>query len=129
MAMIMSEVIGAGVILHDDVAQDLPGHLGGDAFTGERRERGDPGQGTLELANVVRHVFGNEEQHVRGDGGRGEIGVLAKNGKPGLDIGSLDVREQAPFETTAEPILEGGKVLRMTIRADDELPDPLRTGC
>ena len=36
------------------------------------------------------------------------LGLLAQDGEPGLELGRLDVGDEAPLEPAAQPVLEGG---------------------
>ena len=56
------------------------------------------------LVGILR---GDELEHV---GRRGEPvlrGLLAQDRDPGLEVGRLDVGDQAPLEPVAQPVLEG----------------------
>src|SRR6185369_6137350 len=49
------------------------------------------------------------------------VGLLLKNGDLGFEIGRLNVCDQAPFETTAQPVLDLREFLGRTIAGDNNL--------
>ena len=49
------------------------------------------------------------------------LGLLAQNGDLGLEVGRLDVGDQAPLEARAQPLLEGRDFVRRGVAADDDL--------
>jgi hypothetical protein len=95
----------------DQVLEDHLGQRQVDRLPVERRERRDPDQRTLELADVARDLRGDELQHVR-RGGQPVLGrLLAQDGDAGLEVGRLHVGLQAPLEAGAQPVLQGGQLL------------------
>ena len=65
-------------------------------------------QGPLELADVCLHVGGDELEDGLGDVDFGALGLHPQDGEAGLEIGRLDVGDQAHHEAAAETVLEGG---------------------
>ena len=49
------------------------------------------------------------------------LGLLVQDGDLGLDVGRLDVGDQAPFEAAVESLFEGGNLARRAVAADDDL--------
>src|ERR1700741_3946579 len=47
--------------------------------------------------------------------------LLLKNGDFGFEIGRLDIRDQAPFETGAQALFDGIDILRKAVRGNDDL--------
>ena len=50
------------------------------------------------------------------------LGLLAEDREAGLELGNLDVGDQAPLEAAAEAVLEGGDGLGRAVGRDDDLP-------
>ena len=68
---------------------------------------GDPDQRALELADVVADVGGDEREDLVGDAAEVlGLGLLAEDGEAGLELGRLDVGDEAPLEPGAEAVLE-----------------------
>ena len=97
--------------------QEVGEHLARDLF-GERHpvQAGvgrDPDQRAFELADVVDDVLGDEGEDRVGDAVEVlGLGLLAQDGEAGLELGRLDVGDQAPLEAAAQPVLDGGDRLR-----------------
>ena len=103
-------------VLEHDLGQ---GHV--DLLAVEVGERRDPDQGTLELADVGLDLAGDELQHV---GRRREPvhrGLLPEDRDAGLEVGRLDVGDQAPLEPVAEPVLEGLEPLGRAVGGEHDL--------
>ena len=49
------------------------------------------------------------------------LGLLAQDRDLGLDVGRLDVGDQAPFEAGVQAFLDGGDLARGAVGADDDL--------
>ena len=56
-----------------------------------------------------------------GHGGVVALGLVAEDGQAGLEVGRLDVGDQAPLEPAPQPILQGGDVVGHAIGRDDDL--------
>ncbi len=70
---------------------------------------------------LVGDLRGDELEHLRR---RGEplLGrLLAQDGDAGLEVGGLDVGDQAPLEPAAQPVLERGDLLGRPVRGDHDL--------
>ena len=92
----------------------------GDAV--QRRERDDAREGALELADVRLDALGDRGQDVDvRRPGAVALRLLAQDRDPGLQIGRLDVRDQAPLEPRTEPFLEGVDLLRRPVGRQDNL--------
>jgi hypothetical protein len=50
------------------------------------------------------------------------LGLLAEDREPGLELGRLDVGDEAPLEAGAEPVLEARDGLGGAVGGDDDLP-------
>ena len=50
------------------------------------------------------------------------LGLLAEDGEAGLEVGRLDVGDQAHLEAAAEPVLEGRDGVGRAIRGEHDLP-------
>src|SRR5690606_34980148 len=46
---------------------------------------------------------------------------LAQDGDAGFQIRRLDIRGQSPFKAAAQPLLQGGDILRRPVRGDHQL--------
>ena len=77
-----------------------------DRLTVEVREGGHPDQRTLELADVGSDLARDVLQHVVGRRQPLARGLLAQDRDPGLEVGRLDVGDQAPLEPGPHPVLE-----------------------
>ena len=119
--MIVSGPSGASSSVGDDVPEDSLGRLEVDVPPVEGRPGGDPGQGTLELADVVGDEPGDVLEDLEGHRAWGELGVSPQDGETGLHVRGLDVGEQAPFESAAQPVLQRGQVAGVAVGADDHL--------
>lgn len=51
-------------------------------------------------------VLCNERHDIRWNGCWGKVGIPSEDGETGLDVGTLDVGQKAPFETASQSILE-----------------------
>src|SRR3990170_5565720 len=115
--------------LGEDVLQDLLRELDRNGAAGQRRERDDARQRSLELADVPRDATGDERQHL----GIRDVDpvsrhLLAEDGDARLEVGRLNVDDEAPLEARAEALLERGDVTRRTVRGQDDLPAGLVEG-
>ena len=111
-----------GVVRREEVGEDLVRDLLGERRAVQAGVGGDPDQRALELADVVADVGGDEREDLVGDAAEVlGLGLLAEDGEAGLELGRLDVGDQAPLEPAAQPVLEawrstsGGRSEEMTI--------------
>ena len=83
---------------------------------GEVGVGGDLDESTLELADRVGDVLGNEvEDRIRDvDGLR--LRLPAEDSETGLEIRTLDVGDQTPLKSTAKPVFECGNSIWRAIR-------------
>ena len=49
------------------------------------------------------------------------FGLVAKDGQTRLEVGRLDVGDEAPLEAAAQSLLEGGDGIRHAVARDDDL--------
>ena len=105
----------------DDVLQHLLGSGQIDFHAGERGVGHQADQRAFELANVrfdrAGDVFGDVIRQAHSLAFR----LLLQNGDFGFEIGRLDIGDQAPFETRAQPLLNGGNFLGRAIGGNHDL--------
>ena len=90
---------------------------------GERREREDARERTLELADVRRDLARDDGQHLLVvDADPVVLHLAAQDRDARLEVGRLDVGDQPPLEARAQPVLEVGELARLPVRAHDDLP-------
>ena len=82
------------------------------ALAGQRGVDGDLVEVTFQLADVRAHALGDEERHFLRQVEPLVLRLLAEDGHLRLEVGRLDVGGEAPFEAGAEPLFEGGDLLR-----------------
>ena len=88
----------------------------------------------LRLANAVTRISApSSSRMLRGDLAGDELqhlrrrvepllgGLLAQDRDPGLQLGRLDVGDQAPLEPVAQPVLQGDQLLGRAVAGDDDL--------
>src|SRR5579862_2783081 len=78
-------------------------------------------QGALEFADVRTNILGNEESYVGWERYTFLLRFLLQNGNFRLEIGWLDVGDQAPFEAAAQAIFEFRQLFRRAIAGDHDL--------
>ena len=83
--------------------------------------RADPVECTLEFADVVLDVGGDEVEDVMGDVLALAFGLLAQDGEAGFELGRLDVGDEPPLEAAAEAVFQRGDGFWGTVRGDDDL--------
>ena len=76
-----------------------------------------PSSSRIEL--VIRR--GDELEHVRRREQPLLRGLLLQDRDPGLQVGRLDVGEQAPLEPGPQPVLQRGQLLGRAVGGDDDL--------
>ena len=94
-------------------------------------ERGigpEPRERSFQLTDVGRDVARDEEGYLVVQWDALQIGLLLENGHPGLDVGRLDVRDEAPLEAVAQPLFEVRDVLRDLVGGEDDLAPQLVEG-
>ncbi len=87
----------------------------------ERRVRDDADQRAFELADVRRNDFGDERRHFVGNRNILALGLLAQNSFARFEIGRLDIGEQPPLESRAQPRFERLNLFGRTVGRDNEL--------
>ena len=108
----------------EDVFQHLLGQLHGHRPAGQRREGDDAREGALELADVRGDPARDEGRNLCPGRGSRPSSPSAQDGDARLEVGRLDVRDQAPLEAGTEPRLERGDGPRR--RRSDEITICLR---
>src|SRR5205814_4565754 len=76
---------------------------------------------TLQLADVALHLVRDEAQDLFGDEARVVTQLRVEDGEPRLEVRRLDVGDEPPLESRAQPVLEGGDLLGGTVRRDHDL--------
>ena len=92
-----------------------------DGLTVELGEGTDPGEGALELPDVVLDVGSDEFEDVVGDLLVFAQGLGAQDGQAGLEVGRVDLGDEARQEPAAQPVLEGLDRLGRPVRGQDDL--------
>ena len=106
-------MISRGLGRRQQVGEDLARDLLGERRPVQARVGGDPDERALELADVVADVGRDEPEDLVGDAAEVlGLGLLAEDGEAGLELGRLDVGDEAPLEAAAQPVLEGRDRLR-----------------
>src|SRR5581483_2208903 len=98
----------AWLVRADEVAKDPLGQAARQRLAREAGVRRHPNEGALELPDVVGDVGGDVVEHLVGHLGALTFGLLAKDGEAGLELGRLDIGDQAPLEPGTQPNPEGG---------------------
>src|SRR5207249_11164777 len=79
------------------------------------------GERAFQLADVALHFMSDEVEHFF----RNQAAVVAElgveDGEAGLEIRRLDVGDETPFKSRAQPSPAGGDLLRRPVRRDDDL--------
>ena len=99
----------------------MGGSVDAELLGGEVGEGRHPDQGAFELADVVGDVGGDELEHLGRDPGGLALGLLAQDGEAGLEVGGLDVGDEAHLEAAAQPVLEGGDGVRGPVGGQHDL--------
>ena len=107
--------------LADEILEHHLGQPELDRLPVEAGERGDPDQRALELADVALDPGGDELEDLRRRVRALLGGLLAQDRDAGLQVGGLDVADQAPLEAGAQPVLERVQLPRRLVGADDDL--------
>ena len=109
--------------LGEDVLEHVLRQVLGHRTAGQRGERDHARERALELADVGRDPAGDELEHLRvGDVDVVGLDLLAQDRDPRLEVGRLDVGDQAPLEARAQPLLERRDVARRPVGGDRDLP-------
>ena len=105
-----------------DVSENGLGKFDGERAVGERGEGDDPRERPFELADVRADATRDEGQHL-GIRDRDLLGLdpLAQDRDPRLEVGSLDVGQETPLETRAQPVSELADVPWRPVGRDDDL--------
>jgi len=116
-------LVGAG--LHERGGQHRPeqlfGHRNADRDPVERGVGGDPDEGPFQLTDVGGDVAGDELEDIGRHRALIALGLVAQDGQTGLEVGGLDVGDQAPPEATAQPVLERRNGIGHPVAGDDDL--------
>ncbi len=99
-----------GSARREQVGEDGVGDLLGEGDPVEARVGRDPDQGALELADVVDDVRRDEREDLGGDAVEPlGVGLLAEDREARLELGRLDVGDEAPLEAAPEPVLDASR--------------------
>src|SRR5207253_465937 len=96
-------------------------HVEGEGDAVEVGEGQHPVEGALQLPDVVGDVGSDVREDVVGGFGRLVGRLLAQDGQAGLEVGGLDVGDEAPPEAAAQPVLQGGHGLGRAVGGDHDL--------
>src|SRR6266516_681202 len=108
--------------LGEDVLEHILREVDGHRPARQAREGDDARESALELADVRRDPTGDEREHLWiGYVNAVGLHLLAQARDPGLEVGRLDVRDQAPLEPRAEPLFERRDLARRPIGGDHDL--------
>ena len=105
----------------DDVAEQDGGGLGVHLALVDGGEGDDPGESPFQLADVLLDLVGDEGQDVLRDVAAGGAQLRLEDRQAGLEVGRLDVGDQAPLEPGAEAVLERRDLLGRPVGRDDDL--------
>ena len=114
-------VISVGVVVGDEVLEDDLRERQVDLLPVEVRERRDPDERALELADVRRDLRGDVLQDVVGRLEALAAGLLAQDRDAGLEVRRLDVGDEAPLEPRPHPVLEAVELLGRQVGRDHDL--------
>src|SRR6266852_7719 len=119
---LLNELDGDLLLLRgDDVLEHLLGGGQVDVGAGQRSVSQQASQRALELADIRFDRAGDEFGHLVGQWHALAFGLLLQDGDLGLQVGRLDIGDQAPLEARAQPLLNGGDLLRRAIGGDHDL--------
>ena len=95
--------------------------LDGQRQAGEVGKGQDAGQGAFQLADVGLHLAGDGLEDLVRHLAAGALGLGAQDGDAGLQVGRLDIDDQAPLEARAQAFLQGHHGLGRAVGGDDDL--------
>src|SRR3990170_8601606 len=98
-----------------DVGEYLLREVEAELAAGEAAEGADAHEGALEFADVGLDLVRDEVGEIVGEGHAVELGLLLEDGDAGLEVGRLDVGDQAPLEPGAEALLDLRDLLRRAV--------------
>ena len=116
-----SSVRGRGRGLPQQVGEEVLGQLDGDRDVVEAGEGGDADERPLELADVRRHLRGDELECLRRHLDLVALGLVAQDRQARLEVGRLDVGDEAPLEAAAQALLERRDGVGHAVARDDDL--------
>ena len=82
---------------------------------------GDANERTFELTNVGGDARGDELEGFGGNRAVIALGLVAQDGEPRLEVGRLNVGDQAPLEPAAQPLLQCRYGIGHAVAGDDDL--------
>ena len=111
----------------DQVAHLAFGHFKRDRLAGELAVSKQPIERAFKIAAVVRHGFGDEHEHGRGNIEAGMMllgrgGARLENFKPQLLAKRAHLDHQPAGEARANPLFQAFKIGRRSVGSDDHLP-------
>ena len=92
-----------------------------DLLVHQRGVGADADEVPLELADVAFHHRGKVERHVFREVDVLGLRLAVHDRHAGLDVGRLDVGDEAPFEPGLDPLLQVGDLLRELVAGDHDL--------
>src|SRR5436305_3882291 len=101
--------------------QALVSHSQRDRLVREGRHRDQAGQSTFEFSHVALRFRCNKDANILGQENTLRFGLLVENGHFRLEIGSLNVYQQAPFKPGAQSLDETGKLARSRVARNHQL--------
>ena len=105
----------------DELLETLLGHDERTLDTVMGAPGDDADEGALELADVGADVGGDEESHVGGYGGVLGLRFTLEDCDFSLEIGWLDVGDEAPFEAAAETVFDVAEFFGGAVAGEDDL--------
>ena len=93
------------LLITDQIPQHVLRHLHGQGLSRERRISADSHQGAFQLPNVAFQVLGQKLDDLLGEWDVLILRLLAQDGDSGLDVGQLEVRDEAPPEAGLQSLL------------------------
>ena len=113
---------GHGVALALEHIVDGPGDVGQIQLHARQIVVGhDLLDGALDLPDVVGDVDGDVVAHVVIELQIQAPGLVFQDGHTGLVVRGLDIRQQAPFKTGPQPVLQGGHIAGLPVGGHDDL--------
>ena len=107
--------------LLQEVDQQPLGDLDGDRYLVQAGVGRHPDQGALELADVRRDTGGDELEHLGRHPAVVPLGLVAQDGEPCLEVGRLDVGDEAPLEPAPQAVFERLDGVGCAVGGDDDL--------
>ena len=117
----MCSMVMISLFLAPEVGEHVLGEFDAHLAPGEGAEGDHPGERALDLADVGLDAAGDQVGDVVGQADPLDLGFLLEDGDAGLEVGRLDVGDEAPLEAGAQALLELGNLLGRGVGGDDDL--------